>query len=85
MFVLGLAANCIPTAVFTLAPGTMPSHELAGLSLAILTAGSNVGMLLGPPALAAALHGGGWASGSICLVLVMGLGLIATPLARSVM
>jgi hypothetical protein len=50
MFVLGLAANFIPTAVFTLAPGTMPNHELAGLSLAILTAGSNLGVLLGPPA-----------------------------------
>jgi MFS family permease len=83
MFVLGFAANFIPTAVLTLAPTTMPSRRLAALGLAIVTAGSNVGVLLGPPALAAVLRGGGWASGSVCLVLVVGLGLIATLLARS--
>jgi predicted MFS family arabinose efflux permease len=76
MIALGLASNFIPTATFTLAPETMPSVEYAGLALAIVRVGSHLGVLGGPPALAAILKTGNWTAGGTGLVIVMGIGTI---------
>ena len=76
MIALGLASNFIPTATFTLAPETMPSVKYAGLALAIVMVGSNLGALGGPPALASILKTGNWTAGSTGLVIVMGIGTI---------
>jgi predicted MFS family arabinose efflux permease len=78
MITLGFASNFIPTATFTLAPETMPSIKYAGLALAMIMAGTNVGSVTGPPALGAILSTGGWPAGSTCLVIVMGLGTITS-------
>jgi len=48
MLVLGFVSNFVPTAVFTLAPETMPRIQLAGLGLAIVMTGTNVGSVAGP-------------------------------------
>jgi sugar phosphate permease len=74
MIALGFSSNFIPTATFTLAPETMPGLVYAALGLAIVMATSNLGALLGPPALGAILSTGRWSVGSTCLAIVMGPG-----------
>ena len=76
MIALGFASNFIPTATFTLSPETMPRIEYASLALAIVMVGSNIGSVIGPPALGAVLSTRIWSAGSIWLVLVMGVGAI---------
>jgi MFS family permease len=76
MMVLGFVSNFVPTAVFTLAPETMPRVQLASLGLAIVMAGTNVGSVAGPPALGAVLSSGSWFAGSIWLVAVMAVGTV---------
>ena len=76
MIALRLASNSIPTATFTLVPETMPSVEYAGLALAIVMVGSNLGLLGGPPALASILKTGNWTAGSTALVIMIGIGAI---------
>jgi len=55
---LGFTSNFIPTAVFTLAPETVPNVAYAGLALAIVIVGANLGAVTGPPALGAILSSG---------------------------
>lgn len=78
MIALGFVSNFIPTAAFTFAPETMPSVELAGLGLAIVMVGSNLGGLAGPPSLGAIISASGWTAGSTCLVIVASLGTITS-------
>jgi nitrate/nitrite transporter NarK len=78
MIALGFASNFIPTATFTLSPETMPRIQLASLALAMAMVGSNIGSLVGPPALGAVLSTGNWLAGSICLVVVMGFGTVVS-------
>jgi len=76
MIALGIVSNFIPAIIFTLAPEAMPSLEFAGLSLAIVMASSGIGTLAGPPVLGAILNTGSWIAGSVCLVIVTGIGTI---------
>ncbi len=76
MIALGFASNFIPTAVFTLAPETMPTIHLAGLALAIVAIGSGAGGLVGPPVMGGALSGANWGAGSLYLFIVMIFGTI---------
>ena len=62
----------------TFAPETMPSIEFAGLALAIVTVGSNLGLLTGPPILGSILSMGNWKAGSTFLVIAMGVGIVAS-------
>jgi len=78
MLALGFASNFIPTATFTLSPQTMPRIQLASLALAIVRVGSSALALMGPPILGAVLSHGNWSAGSICLVIVMGVGAITS-------
>ena len=81
MLTLGFVTNFIPTSLFTLAPETMPTVQLAGVGLAMVTIGSGAGGLLGPPALGSILEGSDWTTGSICLVGMMSLGVTVSILA----
>ena len=69
------------TAPITLAPETMPTLQLAGLGLAMVTVGSGVGGLLGSPTLGSILEAGSWTAGSILLVGEMGLSVVFSVLA----
>ena len=74
--VLGAVAGFIPTAVFTLAPETLPGPR-AGLALGLVMVGQNLGLLFGPPLVGALVSGGNWAAGTVPLVAAMGLGVAA--------
>jgi MFS family permease len=78
MLALGFATNFIPTSLYTLAPQTMPTLHLAGLALAMVTIGSGVGALTGPPFLGSILESGNWGMGSVCLVAATGLGVVVS-------
>jgi MFS family permease len=80
LLALGFASNFIPTSVFTLAPETAIRPELAGFALATVNVVSSLGVLTGPPLLGLIISRAGWAWGSLCLVIMMGLGTIASLL-----
>jgi predicted MFS family arabinose efflux permease len=81
MLGLGFACNFIPTSLFTLAPETASRPEFAGLALAALNMGANLGILIGPPVLGSIVANGNWTPGSICLVIVMGAGTMVSLIA----
>ena len=78
MLLFGLVVGFIPTALFTLAPESMPRTEHAGLALGILSVGQNVGMLLGPPVVAATIAQRNWGAGVLPLALSVAIGLAAS-------
>jgi len=77
MLALGFASGFVPTAVFTLAPETMPGPERASLALGIVSVGQNLGMFFGPPAVAAVIASGNWEAAVIPLVAAGFIGLVA--------
>jgi MFS family permease len=83
MLVLGLVAGFIPTATFTLAPETMPSPQLAGLALGIVSVGQNLGMFFGPPIVGGIVAGGNWGAGVIPLVASIAIGMVASLLLQA--
>ncbi|SHF99489.1 Predicted arabinose efflux permease, MFS family [Desulfacinum infernum DSM 9756] len=68
---IGLVPVFIATASFTLAPEVMPSPELGGLAMGILTIGQNVGTLIGPPLIGRVVSGGNWAAGNYPMLAIM--------------
>lgn len=78
MALMGVVGGVIPTAVFTLAPETMPRPELAGWALGIVSVGQNLGMFLGPATVAALVAGGVWSNGVLPLVISGALGVMAS-------
>jgi hypothetical protein len=81
MLALGFVSSFVPTAVFTLAPETMPTLQWASLARAIVVMGSGLGVLIGPPVLRSILNRKRWTLGSVCLGGVMGLGTMASVFA----
>jgi len=79
---LGLVAGIIPTGIFAFAPGTAPQPEMAGLALGIANAGQNIGLLLGPPVIGAAVAGGAWTSGTYPLMGAAAVALVAILVSR---
>lgn len=79
---LGLVSGVIPASALGAAPVFAPRPGLIAASSGLLVQGSNVGMLIWPPALAAVVaYGGGWHAAPWLVtgtaVLGMGLGWIA--------
>lgn len=81
MLSLGFIGNFIPTSCFTLAPETAEQPELAGMAMALLLVGSNLGVLVGPPVSGALLEATSWTTGGILLAIVMAFGTILSILA----
>lgn len=80
-FLFSAVGGIIPTACLAGAPVHAPTRGQVGAVNGILVQGSNVGSLLGPPLLAAAVATlGGWADAS-WLLLVAGAGGVALALA----
>ncbi len=86
---LGAVVGFVPTAVFTLAPETLPAHRV-GLALGMIMVAQNLGLLFGPPVVGALVAGGNWAAGTVPLVAAMALAVAASfwfttrPVAASV-
>lgn len=81
LLAVGLVSNLVPTAVFTLAPETVRRPAMAGVAMAVLNVVANLGILLGPPLLGAAVGRGQWGLATGLLVAVSALGAAAALLA----
>lgn len=63
---IGFISSFYPPTVFTVAPETMTSPELAGVAMGVVNLGANMGALLGPPMVGAAVNAyGNWSYGSL--------------------
>jgi MFS family permease len=76
MVLQGLVAGAIPTAVFAAAPEIMIKPELAGLGLAVVMFGQNLGFFIGPIFLGNMVENLGWVLGGYSLIPICLLGFL---------
>ena len=75
----GIVPVFIATTNFTLAPSIMPSPALAGLAMAMLTIGQNVGSLIGPPIMGNIIESTGkWTSANYPMLIIMLIALVSS-------
>lgn len=82
MILLGIISGFIPTATFAAAPEIMRRPELAGMGMAVVTFGQNLGMFIGPVIFGALVESSGWPTAGYCMIPVLLLGLVAGWLVR---
>jgi predicted MFS family arabinose efflux permease len=78
MIVQGLLLGAIPTATFAAAPEVMRKPELAGLGLAVVLLGQNLGQLLGPIFFSQMVGSFGWAIAGYLLIPVCLIGFFSS-------
>lgn len=82
MVVQGIAAGAIATATFAAAPEVMRKPQWAGLGLAVILIGQNLGQLIGPVLLGELIGRVGWIAAGYALIPVCLLGLVSAWLVR---
>ncbi|MCB8976115.1 MAG: MFS transporter [Ardenticatenaceae bacterium] len=80
--VLGLIAGAVPTATFAAAPEVMQSPQLAGLGLAVIMLGQNLGMFVAPMMFGALVESSGWVTAGLWLIPFALLGFVAGRLVK---
>jgi MFS family permease len=76
MILQGLLLGAIPTATFAAAPEVMRKPEWAGLGLAVVLLGQNLGQLLGPVYFSQVVGSLGWAAAGYLLIPFCVVGFI---------
>ena len=74
---LGIFVGAVPTATFAAAPEVMGEAELAGLGLAVVMFGQNLGMFIGPILLGNLVERLGWVTAGCWLIPICLLGFVA--------
>ena len=82
MVVQGLAAGAIATATFAAAPEVMRKPQWAGLGLAVILIGQNLGQLVGPALLGQLIGRVGWIAAGYVLIPICLLGFASAWLVR---
>ncbi len=82
MVVQGLAAGAIATATFAAAPEVMRKPQWAGLGLAVILIGQNLGQLVGPVVVGELISSVGWVAAGYALIPVCLLGFVSAWLVR---
>ena len=82
MVVQGLAAGAIATATFAAAPEVMRKPQWAGLGLAVILIGQNLGQLVGPVLLGQLIGRVGWVAAGYVLIPICLLGFASAWLVR---
>jgi MFS family permease len=77
MVVQGLIAGAIPTATFAAAPELMGKPQWAGMGLAVVLVGQNVGQLIGPVLFGELVQGLGWAIAGYLMIPFCVLGFFS--------
>jgi MFS family permease len=77
MILLGVLIGAIPTATFAAAPEIMGQPRLAGLGMAVVALGQNLGMVVGPILFASLVESIGWAPAGYWLIPFCLLGFVA--------
>jgi MFS family permease len=75
--VLGMVAGPVPTAIFAAVPEVMGGPRLAGIGMAVLALGQNLGMFIGPVMFGELVEMIGWAAAGYTLIPICLLGLVA--------
>jgi MFS family permease len=76
LVVFGFIAGAVPTATFAAAPEIMAKPELAGIGMAIVMMGQNLGFFIGPILFGNLVERMGWVSAGYWLIPVSILGFI---------
>jgi MFS family permease len=79
---LGLVAGANPTATFAAAPEVMRKPHWAGMGLAVIMVGQNLGLLVGPVLFGSFVRDLGWAAAGYTLIPVCLLGFVSAWLVR---
>ena len=82
MILSGIISGAIPTATFAAAPEIMGKPELAGIGLAVVTLGQNLGMFVGPVIFGMIVESSGWVTAGIWMIPALVVGLIAGMLVK---
>ena len=82
MILLGLIGGPIPSATFSSVPEIMERPQLAGIGMAVLALGQNLGMVVGPAVFGPLATSVGWVTAGILLIPVCALGVIAGWIAK---
>lgn len=77
MILLGLVAGAVPTATFAAAPEVMGRPHLAGIGLAVVSVGQNLGMMIGPVLFGLLVETMSWAAAGYWLIPVCLVGFVA--------
>jgi predicted MFS family arabinose efflux permease len=78
---LGVFAG-IPAVIYAAAPEIMGKPELAGMGMAVLGLGQNLGMIIGPAIFGALVQSSGWAVAGYWMIPVLLFGLLAGCLVK---
>jgi MFS family permease len=79
---LGVVAGIIVPVTFAAVPEIMVSRQLAGLGMAVLALGQNLGMFIGPMMFGRLAESIGWTGAGYFLVPVSAISVIAVCLAK---
>jgi MFS family permease len=79
---LGVVSGAVVPASFAAVPEVMESRELAGIGMAVLALGQNLGMFIGPIMFGKLAETIGWAGAGYALIPVCVIGVIAACLAK---
>jgi MFS family permease len=82
MALFGLVAGAVPTATFAAAPEVMKNPQLAGLGLAVIMVGQNLGMFAAPVIFGTLVESIGWAAAGYWLIPVALVGFVAGRLVK---
>jgi MFS family permease len=77
MILLGSVVGAVPTATFAAAPEIMKNPELAGIGLAGVMVGQNLGMFIGPVLFGSLVEWLGWVTAGYILIPICILGFVA--------
>jgi MFS family permease len=79
---LGLVAGANPTATFAAAPEVMRKPQWAGMGLAVIMVGQNLGLLIGPVLFGSFVRDLGWVTSGYTLIPVCLLGFVSAWLVK---
>jgi MFS family permease len=79
---LGVVAGTIVPSTFAAVPEIMASRQLAGLGMAVLALGQNLGMFIGPIMFGRLAESIGWVGAGYFLIPVSAISVIAVCLAK---
>jgi MFS family permease len=82
MIIQGLLIGGIPTATFAAAPEVINDPRMAGIAMAVLILGQNIGMVIGPLLFGSLVSLIGWTATGFCLIPVLLLGLLFGQLVK---
>lgn len=82
MALFGLVAGAVPTATFAAAPEVMKNPQLAGLGLAVVMVGQNLGMFAAPVLFGKMVESSGWVMAGYWLIPIALAGFAAGRLVK---